>query len=340
MNFKEYIELHRNEVYSKICEYVKIKDPIEHYKMVRDYIDRQGSYRRPGLLMLSGEVFGANKEELVTPAAAMQLSEDWILVHDDAEDDSELRRGKPALHRMHGIEQAINVGDAGHAAMWRMVKDHLLSAGMEKGNRFYEKFYDMIEYTVEGQYIDTNFFVNIRDLKKASEDLYFRIVESKTCYYSVYGPLQLGAIVANADQKTMGMLKDIGAPAGRAFQIIDDVLDMTADEKLFGKKNYGDLYEGKLTLIILNTYKNATEAEKTRIDEIYKKRRKGRTDEEVGFLIEIIDKYDGIEYAKSRAKAYGEEAKSIIERYKNALPNNEYTETMLSAVEELYMRKK
>ena len=340
MDFKEYVAGQRDDIYSKIMEYLPIKDPEDHYKIVREYSERRGNYRRPGLLLLSGEMFGATREKLILPAAAMQLSEDWILIHDDIEDNSELRRGKPALHKIYGNEIAINAGDAAHIAMWRMLKDNLLKLGDAQGNRIYEKFYNMLEYTVEGQYLETNFIYNIRDLSKVPEDFYFRIVHGKTCYYSVYGPMQIGAMVANRDDGTINMMRTIGEPAGMAFQIVDDILDMTADEKDFGKKRYGDLYEGKLTLIMIHAYSGATADEKAKIDAIYNKKREQKTTEDISFLVDIINKYDGLGYAKSIAEGYSKKAKEALDTYSGVIPDNEYTETLVSAIEDLYNRKK
>ena len=340
MNFKEYIELHRNKVYSTICKYVPIKEPEENYRIMREYIDRQGSYRRPGLVLLSAQLFGASVDSALLPAAAQQLSEDWILMQDDVEDDSDLRRGKPAIQKMFGPLHAFNASNLGHMAMWRMLKDYVLQAGIDVGNKMFEKFYDMLEYTVNGQYIENKFIHDVKDLNKADEALYFRIVDSKTSYYTVYGPLQIGAIAAKAPDNMLNVLKEIGQPAGVAFQITDDILDMTADEKVFGKKNFGDLYEGKVTLIILHTYSNATNSEKEKINAIYKKERKDKTEEDITFLRSMIEKYDGIGYAKGVAKQFGERAKSMVEAYKDSLPQNEYTGILLSAMEEMYSRNK
>ena len=69
MNFKEYIELHKPSIYEKICEYVPLKEPIGHHGIMRDYIDRQGKYARPGLVMLCGQLFGAKPEKLIVPAS-------------------------------------------------------------------------------------------------------------------------------------------------------------------------------------------------------------------------------------------------------------------------------
>ncbi len=340
MDFKEYVALNKDKVYAKICDYVPIKEPKGHHSIMRDYIDRQGNYRRPGLLLLSGQMFGAPIEKLILPAAAQQLSEDWILMQDDTYDDSELRRGKPAAHRIYGAVHTINSSNIGHMAMWRMLKDYMLKEGLENGNRLFEKFYDMIEYTAEGQYIENYFIHNTKDMKKATEAIYYRIVDSKTCYYSVYGPLQLGAIAAGANDSSLKILKEIGTAAGVAFQITDDILDMTANEKIFGKKNFGDLYEGKLTLMMLHACKSATKAEKISIDAIYSKKRAEKTPEEIDFLRQIIDKYDGIGYATDVREKYGENATKLLEKYSDRLPDNEYKEIMFSAIKDMYKRDK
>ena len=113
----------------------------------------------------------------------------------------------------------------------------------------------------------------------------------------MYGPLQLGAI---AGDKVVAALKEVGNDAGKAFQIADDILDVIGDEKKFGKKPLGDLYEGKVTLIILHAYKNATPEEKAKINGIYRKRRSEKT-WEINFLNDMIKKYGSIaSYAKAR----------------------------------------
>ncbi|MDE1822945.1 MAG: polyprenyl synthetase family protein [Candidatus Micrarchaeota archaeon] len=340
MNFKEYIEVHRKAIYSRICEYIPLKEPVEHYKIVREYSDRQGSYRRPALLMLSGQMFGAKPEELVLPAAAMQLSEDWILIHDDIEDHSDMRRGKPTLHKIYGAEISINAGDAAHMAMWKMANDYVAKVGIEKGKRFFDKFYKILEHTVEGQYLEDNFIYNVRDLSRASEELYYKIIDAKTCCYTVYGPMQLGAIVAGQPDSTLETLEHITKPAGRAFQIVDDVLDMTADEKVFGKKRYGDLYEGKITLMVLHAYSKAAENERAELNRIYGKDREQKTKNEIEYIVGMIQKYKSLEYAQNEAAKYREQARQAVEQRMKDLPNNEYTPIMMSAMGELSVRHK
>jgi geranylgeranyl pyrophosphate synthase len=142
------------------------------------------------------------------------------------------------------------------------------------------------------------------------------------------------------DEATLGALREIGESAGVAFQISDDILDMTSDEKVFGKKNFGDLYEGKLTLIILRAYAGATAEERERIDGIYRKTRQEKTAEDIEFLKAVIGKYDGIGYARAVAEKHGRMAAEAIERHRGELPDNEYRRILISAAEELYKRDK
>lgn len=339
-SFKELVEKYRPIIYKTVCDYVPIKEPVDHHRIMRDYIDRQGKYRRPGLLLLTAHLYGASLEDALLPAAAQQLSEDWILMQDDAEDDSELRRGKPAAQRLYGWVHTINATNTGQIAMWKMLKDYIIKVGPEKGNKLYDKFYEMLSYTVEGQYVENHFIHDVKDLSKASEELYIRIADSKTCYYTIYGPMQLGALTGNASDTDLRILKEIGYNAGIAFQITDDILDLIGDEKEFGKKNNGDLYEGKITLMALHMYRNATPEEKKRIDEIWKKKRQDKTEEEIQFMRSLIDKYKSIDYAKSVGESYGKKAAEAVKKYLDIMPANSYRDTVLSAVEEMYVRKK
>ena len=86
-----------------------------HWDMVFDYPRRMGKYLRATLLILTAKAIGiADHKKLLKTAAAMQISEDWLLIHDDIEDQSILRRGKPALQKIYGSELSINAGDALH----------------------------------------------------------------------------------------------------------------------------------------------------------------------------------------------------------------------------------
>ena len=110
-------------------------------------------------------------------------------------------------------------------------------------------------------------------------------------------------------------------------------------EKEFGKKRYGDLYEGKLTLIMLHAYNAANRAERARIDRIYKKERNSKTKAEIDFLAYVIEKYGSVEYARAEASRYGRMAQETLRDNQTLFPENEYKEVFTSAVESLFIRK-
>jgi geranylgeranyl pyrophosphate synthase len=148
--------------------------------------------------------------------------------------------------------------------------------------------------------------------------------------------MQLGAITGNASDEQLQGLKEIGHAAGIAFQIIDDMLDMTAEENKSGKKQFGDLYEGKLTLIMLHAYRNATHQETEKIDSIYSKDRKKKTEADIKFLRDIIEKYDGLGQARKVAERYADMARIAVNKHRENLPDNEYRKMLISVMESMY----
>lgn len=338
-SFKQYTEKHRNVVFSTINRYIPRIRPLAFDRILRDYPRRQGNYRRPSLLLLTNEVFGGEAEEALLPAAAIQLSEDWILIEDDIEDHSEVRRGKPTLHRLYGVENAINASHFLHATVWKMLGDYLISRKTEEAQHVYSIFYDLFIELRKAQYEECKFTYTTHSFERASDELYFRIVDSKTCYYSVYGPMQLGAVTAKRTD-LLNLLKQIGLNAGRAFQISDDSLDIIGDEAKFGKQKYGDLYEGKLSLIMLHTYRNSSQFERSVVNSIYRKTREEKTKEDIAELVSLIEKYQSIEYAQTVGRDFMNKALGILEANVSRFPKTDLTETFRSAVRELYIRSR
>jgi len=235
MKFEEYIGKHKETVYNTICGYLPRGAPEEHHKMVREYVDRKGKYARPSLLLLWAELYGGKLEDAILPAAAMQTSEDWILMHDDWEDGNELRRGEPAAHVLYGDRFAVNAADGLHMVMWKMAHDASNKLGKTVGHRYYEKFYDMLLVTVAGQYIDMHLTHDVKDITQFTIADYYESIRAKSAYYSVYGPMQLGSIIAGMDKECVERIERYGVLAGNAFQLKDDILDCTVTAEVFGK---------------------------------------------------------------------------------------------------------
>jgi len=317
IDFLEVLSLRKPRIYEKICEYLPNKFPEEHYKMVREYPDRQGKYLRPVLLLLSNEMFGGKEDDALLTAAAMQTSEDWILIHDDIQDGSEDRRGKPCLHKIYGMELALNAGDALHMIMWKMLFDNIEVLGMGKAKKIFNLMQNILLYTCEGQYLDIGWIT----YKKVdiTEEEYYKMIDSKAGAYTIYGPMQLGAAVAGATEEQINSIKEWGTKFGRAFMIHDDVLNLIADKEKYGKEIGGDILEGKRTLMLIHLLKNCTKEEKKKVIDIYLKKREEKTEEEKDYVINLMKKYDSIDYAHKKSLEFANEAKRIFDRNTNML---------------------
>lgn len=199
------------------------------WKISRDYPERKGKYLRPTALLLIAESMGAKTDEAIPAAAAMQLSEEWILISDDVEDKSDERRGKPTLHKLHGTELAINASDGLETIMWKMISDL-------NSPKITDEFYRLLMRTVLGQGVE-QIWTNEKRVLNDSE--YFFIADSKSAYYSIAGPMRIGALIGNATDEQIDKITDFGLHLGRCFQLVDDLLDIEQDTK-----------EGKSTLAI------------------------------------------------------------------------------------------
>ena len=203
------------------------KEANEFWNINRVYPERKGKYLRPTLVKLTANAFGINSKNILQIAGAMQLSEEWILISDDIEDSSDERRGKPTLHKMYGIELAINASDSIETIMWKMIVD-------SKNSEIIDEFYRIIVRTTLGQGIE-QLWTNSK--KKIDNDSYFFVADSKSAYYSIAGPMRLGAILAKATDMQLDKITEFGLHLGRCFQLVDDILDLEQDKK-----------EGKSTL--------------------------------------------------------------------------------------------
>jgi len=283
-----------------------------HQKIVSEYPQRKGKYVRPALVLLTASAMGFPEEKAVKTAAAMQISEDWILNHDDIEDDSLERRGKPALHRLYGKELAINAGDALHVLMWKVLWDNRQVLGERKAGEIAEEFFQMLNRTTLGQTIE------ICWTKKNKLDLVDRdillILESKTAYYTIAGPMRLGAILAGASQKQLESIYEFSKPLGYCFQIRDDILDLTSDFAGLKKQVGNDIYEGKRTIMLSHLLRTAKDGDKKRLLEVMAKKREEKTAKEVDWVIGLMKKYGSLEYAQKLAEKFAQQALETFER--------------------------
>ena len=326
IDFLEVLKQKRNLVWPEIKNYLdrfidfpefcqiplRYKNMVDfHRKIVAEYPERKGKYIRPALVLLTASAMGFPEKKAIKTATAMQVSEDWILNHDDIEDDSLVRRGKPALHRVYGKELAINAGDGLHVIMWRILRDNEKLVGIEKTLKIIDEFLVMLDRTVLGQTVELK-WIQENETNLNNEDILF-ILESKTVYYTIAGPMRLGAILAGANKEEMDKLYQFGRYLGYCFQIQDDLLDLTSDFGGLKKQQGNDIYEGKRTIMLLHLFRNAKSKDKKKLLEIIGKSREEKNEKEVHWVIGLMEKYGSFDYSRRMIARFAKKAEKFFD---------------------------
>lgn len=323
------LEKYKLIVYPFILKYIKNNvDNSYHQEIILNYILRQGKYLRPSLVLMTTGAMGYDINQAVSVAAAMQISEDWILNHDDIEDDSLERRGQPTLHREIGIPLALNAGDALHALNWQLIHE----IGSED---IYQEFKKILNKTIHGQTIEIK-MIKDNKINLTLEDIY-QIIESKTCYYSISGPMRLGAILAGATEKQLELLYKFGLYVGKSFQIIDDYLDLTSNFDGEKKQFCNDLYEGKRTVFLVHLLQNSQDG---KIMEIISKDRNSKTKNEVLYILDLMKKYGSLEYGYNLAKEFSLKALEIFNQDLTFLKVEPFRNQLALTIKYIINRKK
>jgi len=280
------------------------------YNMMRDYPSRKAKGMRPFLCVTACRAAGGTESDAILTAACIELFQNWILIHDDIEDGSELRRGEPSLHRKYTEGLALNAGDALHAKTWESLLRNRETLGLERTFSVMGEFSHMVDQTTEGQHMELGWVAGKRwDLKEKD---YLEMCTRKTSWYTVASPCRLGAIVAGAGSGVLQELREFGLSLGVAFQIQDDALNLVGDQKKYGKAKSDDILEGKRTLILLHLLAVAGQSERDKVISIMNKSRDKKTSADVEFVLSMIDKYDAIGFARKRANELMKEALATL----------------------------
>lgn len=256
------------------------------HELILDYPLRGGKALRPALSIAICLGLGGHLDAVLPTAATLELYHNAFLIHDDIEDESWWRRGKPTLHIDHGIPIAVNVGDAMLSLTLQPLLDNVERVGLGPALRILRAVAHMTRQTVDGQAIELEWVKsNAWQLDDAD---YLKMVELKTSWYSFITPLQAGALAAGADLSRLPPLEALGRHIGAAFQITDDLLNLRADPEDYGKEIGGDLWEGKRTLMLLHALRCATPEERGHAVDILGRRRPG-ADGELG-LTDLLER--------------------------------------------------
>ena len=261
------------------------------YNLILDYPLRGGKKFRPALIFLCCELFGGDPEDALISAISLELFHNFALIHDDIEDNSELRRGAPTLHLKHGIPLAINSGDA----LFCLVHDNLLKnhhrLNKDLAIKIHKHLNKIMMFTFEGQALDIGWIEN-QIFPKKNE--YKKMIIKKTGYYSGRGPCQCGALIAGASKEDFKNIGIFGEAIGIGFQIRDDLLNLTEKSEYnppsagsggYGKEQGGDILEGKRTLITIELLERLNKNNADMLRKILLKPREDVSDEDIKWVI-------------------------------------------------------
>jgi geranylgeranyl diphosphate synthase, type II len=300
------------------------------YELMRDYPMRPGKGLRPALCIAACEALGGDRDEILPSAAVLELYHNAFLIHDDIEDGSLERRGRPALHRSHGIPAALNCGDGLLALTLRPLLRNTDLLGLGRALRILEIYAATVTDSFEGQSIE------LRWIEEGAWDLadadYEQMVRKKTCHYSFVAPVQVAAAVARAGQELEELLVSFAEELGIAFQIRDDVLNLERERTSYGKEPHGDLWEGKRTLMLLHALRTARPEERERMLAILRKPRPfpgdrerndgdgAKTEGDIRFLLSLIERSGAIDHARDVALRRASSADATLQRLSARLP--------------------
>ncbi len=284
------------------------------YKMMRDYPERPAKGLRPFICITACKAMGGKESDALLTAACLEIFQHWILIHDDIEDGSEMRRGQPTLHRKYSEPLAINTGDALHARMWGLLAGNKARLGPDKTLQVISEFSRMVNETTEGQHMEL-MWVTENNWNLEESD-YVQMVTRKTSWYTVASPCRLGAMVAGASESDLENLLQFGLKLGVGFQIQDDALNLVGDQSKYGKARSDDLLEGKRTMMLLRLLKVARPEERRDIVSIMSKPRSAKSPEDIELILGMMKRYDTIGYAQKRASELLNEALGALGKVK------------------------
>jgi geranylgeranyl diphosphate synthase type II len=269
------------------------------YDLVAEYPMRAGKMMRPSLCIATARIFGAKPESAIPTAVAIELLHNALLIHDDIEDGSERRRGRAALHVMHGIPLALNAGDRLLLMSLRPLMRNRNVLGDDLAARMIEEAERMAQESAEGQALELGWREEANGRVCAAD--YLEMVLKKTCWLATIFPMRAGALIGTRGSLELEPFIRFGFFLGAAFQIRDDLLNLSPGKR-YGKELNGDLLEGKRTLMLIHLLDQAMPRERAEVIKILRGPRATRTLRQVSRLRALMNKYGCIDYAQVLAE--------------------------------------
>ncbi|WP_144903452.1 geranylfarnesyl diphosphate synthase [Halobellus captivus] len=318
---------------------VPMKSPERLYEATRYLLKAGGKRLRPTVALLTAEALAdveplsenyrsfpaldGTEIDVMSAATSIEVIQSFTLIHDDIMDDDDLRRGVPAVHKEYDTETAILAGDTLYAKAFELLSES--GADPANGLEAVRRLATTCIQICEGQALDVEFERRTRVLPEE----YLEMVELKTAV--LYGAATAtAAVLMDADGETVDALYRYGIDSGRAFQIQDDVLDLTVPSEKLGKQRGSDLVENKETLITLHARQQGVDVDSLvgtdDVDSV--------SEAEIDAAVEELRVAGSIEYAEAKAEELTENAKDHL----SVLPDNEARDLLCDLADYLITR--
>jgi len=277
-----------------------------------DMLDRGGKRWRPALFLLICEALGKESNWCLDFAIIPEVVHNGTLVIDDIEDSSEVRRGKPCTYKIFDLDIAVNAGNAMYYLPLIPLMEQKDTVPAERMRDVYEIYIqEMINLSL-GQAMDIAWHRGLANADALSEEDYLQMCAYKTGTLARMAA-KLAAVLSGADEDLVEKLGTFAESIGVAFQMQDDILDLTGKE--FAQKKGGlgqDITEGKRSLLVIYTLKTASQKEKKRLIEILNMHTSDQKlrDEAIAIMI----KNNAVEYVKKKANLMVENSWSEVNK--------------------------
>ena len=323
--FKNFLDEEREIVDKKLSAALKGRKPESLYEPGYYIIEGGGKRLRPLLVLLAVKAVGGKLNKAYNAAAAVELLHNFTLVHDDIMDNADKRRNILTVHKKYDTSTAILAGDS----LLSIAYEYLLKDCNGTAKKVLGAFTKGLIEVCEGQSLDKEF--ELRENVAIEE--YILMIQKKTAAM-IEMCCTIGAVIGGGEEKEIKSLASFGKNIGIAFQIQDDLLDITGDENDFGKFVGGDLVEGKKTFLFLKALEISTGTDKNRLLEVIKN--KGIKPEQIQSYKDLYRKLNILEDAEKEIKRYTNLALKSIKKLKN----EKYREFFALLADSLIKRRK
>ncbi|WP_248897237.1 geranylfarnesyl diphosphate synthase [Haloplanus halobius] len=329
----------REQVNDAIEEELPLAEPERLYEASRYLLKAGGKRLRPTVSLLAAEAIAdvpplsvdyrqfpaldGDAVDVMAGAVSIEVIQSFTLIHDDIMDDDALRRGVPSVHEAYDVDTAILAGDTLYSTAFEIMAG--TGAAPENGLEAMRMLANTCTRICEGQALDVE-FERRRDVLPEE---YIDMVESKTAV--LYGDAAATpAVLLDAADEVVDSLYRYGIHSGTAFQIQDDVLDLTVPSAKLGKQRGSDLVENKETLITLHARQQGVDVD----DLVDADDAESLTDEAVSEAVETLHEAGSIDYARGKARELVDESKADLD----ILPDNEARSLLEDTAEYLISR--